>query len=97
MATVPESQTKNQATPPNLSGLTWFIALPIRFYRVGISPMIPNRCRHLPSCSEYALEALEKHGPIQGTWLTIKRIGRCHPWGTHGYDPVPDKHLSKKS
>ncbi|QIZ82771.1 membrane protein insertion efficiency factor YidD [Bermanella marisrubri] len=73
------------------------LSLPIRFYRIAISPMLPNRCRHIPTCSEYALEALQKHGPITGLWLSIKRIGRCHPWGTHGYDPVPDNHDIKKS
>lgn len=73
------------------------IALPVRFYRFGISPMMPSRCRHLPTCSEYTLEALQKHGPINGLWLSIKRIGRCHPWGSHGYDPVPDNKLPRKS
>lgn len=73
------------------------LSLPIRFYRIAISPMLPSRCRHIPTCSEYALEALQKHGPITGLWLSIKRIGRCHPWGTHGYDPVPDNHDIKKS
>jgi len=71
--------------------------LPIKFYQLVVSPMLPNTCRHLPTCSEYALEALEMHGPLRGLWLSIKRIGRCHPWGTHGYDPVPHKKLSNKS
>jgi putative membrane protein insertion efficiency factor len=47
-------------------------------------------CRHAPSCSEYALEAIDKNGAWKGFWLMLSRIGRCHPWGTHGYDPVPD-------
>ena len=93
MATVPD---KNPVSDKP-SVLTNFIALPIRFYRIGISPLLPSRCRHLPTCSEYALEALEMHGPFRGLWLSIKRIGRCHPWGTHGYDPVPHKELSNKS
>ena len=93
MATVPD---KNHVSDKP-SVLTNFIALPIRFYRIGISPLLPSRCRHLPTCSEYALEALHIHGPIRGLWLSIKRIGRCHPWGSHGYDPVPDKNYTDKS
>lgn len=66
------------------------IAIPVHVYRYAISPVIPSRCRYTPTCSEYALEALECHGPLKGSWLAIKRIGRCHPWGKHGYDPVPE-------
>ena len=58
-------------------------------YRYGVSPLLGPRCRHLPSCSEYCLEALDVHGPARGTWLTFKRLARCHPWGTSGLDPVP--------
>ncbi|MDC1107359.1 membrane protein insertion efficiency factor YidD [Prolixibacteraceae bacterium] len=65
------------------------LKLPIYFYRSVISPMKPPSCRHTPTCSAYALEALTKHGPIKGLYLTIKRLSKCHPWGTHGYDPVP--------
>ncbi len=61
----------------------------VRFYKGAISPMLPPSCRYTPTCSEYALEALRKHGPLHGSWLTIKRICRCHPWGGSGYDPVP--------
>ena len=93
MATVPD---QNNAKP-DFTFAGHLIALPVRFYRYGLSPLIPSRCRHLPTCSEYTLDALQIHGPIQGLWLSIKRIGRCHPWGTHGYDPVPDKTLPKKS
>lgn len=50
----------------------------------------PSPCRFDPSCSTYALEALERHGAARGTWLTLRRIGRCHPWGGHGWDPVPE-------
>lgn len=67
----------------------WLISLPIYFYRYAISPMLPATCRYTPTCSQYALEALKRHGPIKGSWLTIKRICRCHPWGGSGYDPVP--------
>lgn len=92
MATVP-----NRTKEARLSNFAQVIALPIRFYRIGISPLIPSRCRHLPTCSEYALEALAIHGPFTGLWLSMKRIGRCHPWGTHGYDPVPETKFPNKS
>lgn len=62
----------------------------IRVYRYCLSPLLGPRCRHLPSCSDYAEDAIRRHGPARGAWLAIKRIGRCHPWGTSGYDPVPD-------
>lgn len=65
------------------------LSLPIHFYRVAISPLLPPACRYTPTCSAYALEALRRHGPLRGTWLAIKRIMRCHPWGGSGYDPVP--------
>lgn len=61
----------------------------VRFYQLCISPLTPPACRFTPTCSQYALEALRKYGPLKGTWLTIKRLSRCHPWGGSGYDPVP--------
>ncbi|MFH2095608.1 MAG: membrane protein insertion efficiency factor YidD [Bacteroidota bacterium] len=64
--------------------------LMIRFYKYVISPLVPSSCRHTPTCSQYAAEALEKHGLFRGLWLAGRRISRCHPWGTHGYDPVPE-------
>ena len=64
-------------------------ALPIHAYRLLLSPWIGNGCRYQPTCSVYALGALERHGAIKGGWLTIHRLCRCHPWGGHGYDPVP--------
>jgi putative membrane protein insertion efficiency factor len=63
----------------------------IRFYQYAISPMLGTNCRHTPTCSQYTLEAIREWGVVKGTWLGIKRISRCHPWGTHGYDPVPKK------
>lgn len=69
--------------------LTKILLLPIYFYKYSISPMLPPSCRYVPTCSEYAIEALKKYGPIKGVWLAIKRLSRCHPWGGHGYDPVP--------
>lgn len=63
----------------------------IRFYQKCISPLLPNVCRYTPSCSQYFIEALQVHGVIKGSWLGIKRLLRCHPWGGSGYDPVPEK------
>ena len=61
----------------------------IRFYQVAISPWTPPSCRYTPTCSAYALEAIRVHGAGQGGWLALKRLASCHPWGGHGYDPVP--------
>lgn len=69
--------------------LTFLLILPIAFYQACISPFTPPSCRFTPTCSQYAREALQKHGPIKGLWLALKRICRCHPWGGSGYDPVP--------
>ena len=71
------------------TALSFLLALPVRFYRYFISPMLPPSCRYSPTCSEYALEALRIHGPFRGSWLTLRRLARCHPWGGHGHDPVP--------
>lgn len=62
---------------------------PIRLYQRFVSPLLPASCRYAPSCSHYAVEALARHGPVRGTWLALRRIARCHPWGASGYDPVP--------
>jgi hypothetical protein len=61
----------------------------LRIYQYAISPMLGRSCRFHPSCSEYAVEALQRHGALKGSWLAIRRIGRCHPWHPGGYDPVP--------
>ncbi|MBK6833260.1 MAG: membrane protein insertion efficiency factor YidD [Bacteroidetes bacterium] len=65
-----------------------FIAL-VKFYQSAISPHTPAACRFQPTCSQYSIEALKKHGALKGGWLSLKRIFKCHPWGPHGYDPVP--------
>lgn len=65
------------------------LMLLVRFYQVAISPLTPASCRYVPTCSAYALEALERHGALRGGWMTVRRLLRCHPWGAHGYDPVP--------
>lgn len=61
----------------------------IRFYQCSISPLFPSSCRYTPTCSQYAIEALKKYGPLKGSYLVLKRILRCNPWGGSGYDPVP--------
>jgi hypothetical protein len=71
--------------------ITYPFILLIRFYQVAISPYTPATCRFSPTCSSYSLEALKVHGLLKGGWLSIKRIGKCHPWGSSGYDPVPKK------
>ena len=65
-------------------------------YRYLISPLLGVNCRFTPTCSEYALDAFDKYGALRGGALTVKRMGRCHPWGGHGYDPVPDPHADKQ-
>jgi uncharacterized protein len=61
----------------------------IKAYQVTLSPIVGRQCRFHPTCSWYALEALRTHGPWRGSWLTLRRLGRCHPWSKGGYDPVP--------
>ncbi|NTS76350.1 membrane protein insertion efficiency factor YidD [Catenovulum sp. SM1970] len=67
------------------------VILPIRFYQVAISPMLGPNCRFTPTCSQYAITAIEKHGIVKGTWLASRRILKCHPNNPGGYDPVPEK------
>jgi putative membrane protein insertion efficiency factor len=62
----------------------------VRGYQLLLSPVLGNNCRYVPSCSAYTIEAMEKHGPLKGLWLGIRRVGRCHPFHEGGYDPVPD-------
>lgn len=69
--------------------LVFLLCLPIVFYQTCISPFTPPSCRFTPTCSEYAKQALRKHGPIKGLYLAVWRILRCNPWGGSGYDPVP--------
>ena len=65
------------------------VILAVRLWQMGPSRMMGPNCRYLPTCSAYAIEAVEKHGAIKGGWLAAKRLLRCHPWGGSGYDPVP--------
>ena len=71
--------------------ITYPLITLIKFYQIFISPIIGQNCRYLPTCSEYTIECLKKFGIIKGFFLSIKRISRCHPLGSHGYDPVPNK------
>lgn len=63
----------------------------IRLYRLAISPWLGPRCRFEPTCSSYAAEAVERFGPLRGSWLAVRRVARCHPWGASGYDPLPEE------
>ena len=79
-----------ESTKASLRSLTiWLPVKLIRLYQILLSPYMGRQCRYTPTCSNYALEALRKHGLLRGSWLAIKRILRCAPWGGSGYDPVP--------
>ncbi len=69
--------------------MRWLLLGLIKAYQLVLSPWLPNSCRFTPTCSAYAFQAVQKHGSFKGFWLALKRIMRCHPWGGHGYDPVP--------
>ncbi|KNG92308.1 membrane protein insertion efficiency factor YidD [Pseudaestuariivita atlantica] len=73
-----------------MTPLAFLFSLPIRLYRLVGSPWVGHACRYQPTCSAYAMEALQKHGGIKGGWLTFRRVMRCHPWGGSGIDNVPD-------
>ena len=73
------------------------VILPIKFYRYAISPMMASHSRFYPSCSAYAIEAIELHGAIRGGWLAARRLGRCHPWNAGGVDPVPPSSCSSST
>lgn len=83
MAADPPTRLVRLATVP-------FILL-VRIYQVTLGPLMGGHCRFVPTCSEYAIEAYRVHGPFRGTWLTARRVLRCHPLGGHGYDPVPGR------
>lgn len=77
-----------KGNPPTVLNLALQAA--IRTYQLLVSPLLPPSCRFLPSCSEYAAEAIQRHGALRGTGLALLRLARCHPWGGSGYDPVPE-------
>jgi len=67
---------------------SFFLRIIIILYQKAFSPLFPQKCRYIPTCSQYALEAIKKYGPYKGSWLTVKRVFSCHPWGGHGHDPL---------
>ena len=71
------------------SPLQWLLFAIVRLYQLILSPILGPRCRFQPTCSSYALDAIKLHGGLKGGWLALKRITKCHPWGGHGFDPVP--------
>ena len=68
--------------------ITYILIGVVRIYQFGISPYFPDACRYQPTCSQYMIDSIKEWGILKGTWLGLKRIGSCHPWGGHGYDPV---------
>jgi uncharacterized protein len=75
--------------------LSKILILPIKIYQKIISPLLPPKCRYQPTCSTYMIQALDEWGPFKGLYLGIRRIGRCHPWGGMGFDPVPKNNAKK--
>jgi len=68
-----------------------FLILMIRAYQFLLSPILGENCRHVPTCSQYSVQAIKEWGSLKGLWISLKRIFRCNPWGTKGYDPIPNK------
>jgi putative membrane protein insertion efficiency factor len=79
-----------------VSAAASILKIAIKGYKLGVSPWLGANCRYEPSCSGYALEAVERHGAVRGSWLAARRIARCHPWGGSGYDPVPHSNCNSE-
>ena len=77
--------------------MRWVLILALKAYRRVISPLYGDVCRYYPSCSAYALDAVETHGAARGSWLAMRRVGRCHPWAAGGVDPVPEEFTWRRS
>lgn len=77
-------------------GVSYVLLGLVYFYKYAISPLTPASCRHVPTCSNYMIEAIKVHGPLKGFAMGVKRLSKCHPWGTHGYDPVPSRKIPVK-
>lgn len=73
------------------AAVKWILIKFVRLYQLTLSPFLGQNCRHYPTCSSYTIEAIEEWGALKGVWLSVKRILKCHPWGTSGYDPVPKR------
>ena len=79
-----------------MSPVAGLLSACIGAYRLALRPLLPANCRYTPGCSDYAVEALERHGALRGGWLAARRVCRCHPWGGFGYDPVPGDPLAAR-
>lgn len=86
---VEKVETGRIAAPANIA--VRMLRFVIRFYQLVVSPLLPAHCRYWPTCSNYAKTAIHDHGALAGGWLAVRRLGRCHPWGGSGYDPVPER------
>lgn len=75
--------------------IQWILIKIVRFYQLAISPYLGSSCRHSPTCSQYMIEAIREWGAVRGVWLGLKRLVKCHPWGTSGYDPVPKNDMNE--
>ena len=84
---------KQSAKPKKMLG--YIFIFPIKMYQIVLSPWLGSNCRHQPTCSNYAIQAINEWGILKGLYLGIKRISKCHPWGTFGYDPVPKKNTKQ--
>ena len=87
----PDSARARWRGSKGMTPAAWVLALPVRAYRLLLSPWVGHSCRYTPTCSAYALEALRRHGALRGGWLALRRIGRCHPLHPGGHDPVPPR------
>jgi len=92
---VNKAETDRKPVPATLAAHA--LRILIRFYQMVVSPLLPAHCRYWPSCSNYAKTAIHDHGALAGGWLAMRRVGRCHPWGGSGYDPVPERRETRAS
>jgi len=88
---VPPSHRDTAPGQPSAGLVARALLVAIRAYKVIVSPYLPSACRFTPTCADYAAEAIGTHGAVRGAWLAARRLGRCRPWGGHGFDPVPQR------